>query len=440
MLCTPRTIHPPPKQTQDLVSMSILVRNISSSLRQLALLYGEKSSDGARSSLTATPHTIFTEPANNEAAAALYQFLCEEFNMDDALLRKWRAHQLNCGTIASLATQSNARNNATGSNASQADAIDCYLARWIEQGNDQRLIKSAITDMYAVMSPFLRLVETDKRIGTEFIAARDIDAGMFLFSIPTMMTISSNPPSTGGRDAIVDHFLHVDDLCGKLVAAADDPTASHHCYVQYLRESVAPPPNLPFLERSELESTELIPLWEQFHQEMEKRPMSEWLDQRLTPEEYAWHVSVVMSRRSGLSMVIPLVDKLNHSHNPNAYFTMATHSSFCGLDILDNLMAGVEDISLLQPYVHVFAIQPIPKGNPVTISYSEASIRSAEGRDLWKCGWGFVPQSEQQLKESELKEIANIVAARRVDLRTAQFPRKLAAGAPVNAPKVKALS
>jgi hypothetical protein len=164
---------------------------------------------------------------------------------------------------------------------------------------------------------------------------------------------------------------------------------------------------------------------------MQRTPLSGILGAALSEHEggpsaaldvYQWYVSVVMSRRCGLSMIAPFLDKLNHSHEPNAYFSMATSRSMCVLDVVDNMVSGVDDTLLQEPFLHVFSIQPIPKGSPVTISYSTANPLHPGGRDAWRASWGFVPTQSSVFTEDELRVFAGIVAARRVEKLTSLFP------------------
>eukprot|EP00331_Platyophrya_macrostoma_P006756 CAMPEP_0176426100 /NCGR_PEP_ID=MMETSP0127-20121128/11754_1 /TAXON_ID=938130 /ORGANISM="Platyophrya macrostoma, Strain WH" /LENGTH=71 /DNA_ID=CAMNT_0017807329 /DNA_START=81 /DNA_END=293 /DNA_ORIENTATION=- len=71
---------------------------------------------------------------------------------------------------------------------------------------------------------------------------------------------------------------------------------------------------------------------------------------------------------------------------------MATDRSMCGVDLIDNLVAGVDSSLIQEPHLHVFSIQPIPKGAPITISYSVANVKEAAGQDAWNVSWGFVPR------------------------------------------------
>lgn len=185
--------------------------------------------------------------------------------------------------------------------------------------------------------------------------------------------------------------------------------------------------------------------------------------------EYHWLVSVALSRRLGGTVMCPLVDKLNHcvnttaaanncaeasaepsaqggeqqranqghpapeqsppQHAPNAYYTMATTEALCGVDVFDNLVAGVSADRLYVPHVHVFSLRSIRKGDPITISYSDVDPTTAmakggeyDGAALWKCFWGFRPIAKATLSESDLLSMASITAERRLLQRKAMFP------------------
>lgn len=246
-----------------------------------------------------------------------------------------------------------------------------------------------------------------------FFALRDIPAGMFILSIPTEAVFFARPPPAS--DVVLSYFMHVEDLIGQLVAAAEeDGQASHKGYVRYLMQSVVPCRNLPFLTREEMQT--LMPtlacpatdattqgeafggdhvrvdgphethvrrtthhshpawqLWQFFHEDMAGLPLSPYLRERLSKEEYAWWVSLVLSRREGAATYIPLVDKFNHDPSPTCYYTMSTPDTFCAIDVLDNLMAGVSGTLLYQPHVHVFTIHHVRAGEPLTLCYASAT-------------------------------------------------------------------
>lgn len=230
-----------------------------------------------------------------------------------------------------------------------------------------------------------------------FYATRHIPAGMFLLSIPTAAGAFANPPLTHSlspfasaddcedNDPYLTYFREVDDLVGQLCLAANldlgeqSSSSSLNGYVEYLKQSVVPCRNLPFIqskkelfdmlqpfaaaqlregkatgEREEvggkpiqycseeqvLENSVAYELWSFFHEKMKGRPLSPVLCKHFQLDteggeqgaqsistglaEYHWWVSVVLSRRLGASCLIPLLDKLNHSPLPNCAFTMAS--------------------------------------------------------------------------------------------------------------------
>lgn len=289
---------------------------------------------------------------------------------------------------------------------------------------DMQLIRSAVGQLKLVVSPLILLspppiyaaeapgtgVQPNARPSSHeecsrWFATRPIPAGMILMSIPTEAALLADPPSTA--DPILRYFMQVEELAAQLVAAVAETSSPHHGYATYLCDSVVPSRNLPFLSENDisqlLDSGAGLPaeegsvssslssppprgeapaqdsrtspaqlLWTMFHEEMKGEPLSSYLRQRLGREEYAWWVSLVLSHRSGSTTLLPIVDKLNHSPAPNCHYTMSTESSFCGLDVVDNLVANVPLELLYQPYAHVFAMQNIAAGEELTLCYSSA--------------------------------------------------------------------
>lgn len=407
-------------------------------------------------------------------------------------VQKWRAAQRSTATMR--------RKFAGKDGAINRTALGKFLAP-AAPPSDQRFLASMVVDLHAVLSPFVTITETrdgvDSTRGTQLTAVRDIDAGMFLCSIPSAAGLTANPPPSDDR--MLNFILSIEDLIGQLLAAegrilatgTTDPAASlsssgrhhhddaaasmelssHATYVSYLKETVVPPKNLPFLTLNDLltyheqqqqaastnnnnnplatssSSTEknggdgathnntnsgsssnsglssgAVDVCNFFHQEMGGEPLSDVLREALTPDEYRWYVSLVLSRRLRSGLLVPLLDKLNHHHEPNSYFTMASESEFCALDVLDNILAGVETLYLHEPYLHVFSIAPIAKGEPITMSYLDRGVSTAEEKDVWQLAWGFVPEKRGVYTEPELLEVAGLVAARRMQQRSTLFP------------------
>jgi hypothetical protein len=243
---------------------------------------------------------------------------------------------------------------------------------------------------------------------SRWYATQPIPAGMFLMSIPTQAVLFADPPPAS--DPLLTFFMQVEELVAQLVDAAATDQAAHHGYVTYLCNSVVPCRNLPFLQVADLREafekeveanngaplpaaaddgnngltgsppqqgvaldSPALSLLSFFHEDMSGEPLSDYLRARLTKEEYAWWVSLVLSHRAGSSSLLPMIDKLNHSPLPNCHYTMATDESVCGLDVLDNLLAGVPEELLYQPYVHLFAIRDIQAGEELTLCYTSAA-------------------------------------------------------------------
>ncbi|GET87839.1 hypothetical protein, conserved [Leishmania tarentolae] len=376
---------------------------------------------------------------------------------------------------------------------------------------------------------------------SRWYATRSIPAGMFLMSLPTEAVLFANPPPA--TDPVLTFYMQVEELVGQLVSAIEDVTAPHHGYASYLCDSVVPSRNLPFLTTADMQQvfrmtaagsaaqlsqvrahatdvgaddggafdSPALSLVSFFHEDMAGQPLSDYLRTRLSPPEYAWWVSVVLSHRTGTTSLLPMIDKLNHSPFPNCYYTMATEDTMCGLDVLDNLLAGVPGELLYQPYVHVFALCNIPAGAELTLCYASASdgvyrpasrhqpepplslpardkndvcrranatpstaedmedvmrslfphsdmsaltesgggvsssganvdpafasqlrrlqhpgrqeVDTPEGKASWMLQWGFVPPCDAVYSAQDLREMAALIAERRVDMRSSLFPR-----------------
>ncbi|KAG8348495.1 hypothetical protein TRVL_00670 [Trypanosoma vivax] len=375
---------------------------------------------------------------------------CHELDMGAMSLRRWRS---------GLSSAARRRWWASCDGGTPNTLQRC-------NADDIQFVRSVINDLEAVVSPFLTLSCStigDLSRGTSFVATQRILPGVFLLSLPTAAVFFAQPPSA--NDTLISFFMHVEDLVGQLVAAdasveCEGPVPSHSGYISYLKKSVTPCNNLPFLELEEV--TQLLAndstvkggndasrdspafqLWEYFHRDMEGLPLTAFLRERLSKEEYAWWVSLVLSRRVGSATLIPVVDKLNHSPEPNCYYTMATDKSFCGLDVFDNLLAGVDYGLLYEPYVHLFSIREISPGEELTLCYASPpttgrqkpevtggfsdggegiSVTLKEGRAAWQLQWGFIPHSDSPYSSSDLLEVASIVAERRVNLRRQFFP------------------
>lgn len=316
-------------------------------------------------------------------------------------------------------------------------------------------------------------------------------------------------------------------------SSEDKESSFFEKYCQYLAGTVAPPKNLAFMKSEDFlfgsktggneegVSSSLSPtstahaLWKHFHEYRKGQPLNrvsmrrllqddnttnrsrehvevadvegnpvDYLSQIHPPlsddalQEYKWIVSVVLSRRLGPNLMVPLLDKLNHcvpaigvpqrhstedankklsktQNTPNCYYTMATEQSMCGLDIFDNLLAGVSVDRLFVPHIHLFSLKPIRKDEALTLSYSDinpnatatlthgehkeeerqllntgstsASATPHRGNDdngalMWKALWGFVPNDVPAISEPDLMAMASIISERRLLQRKILFP------------------
>ncbi|CAG9572509.1 conserved hypothetical protein [Leishmania major strain Friedlin] len=456
--------------------------------------------------------------------------------------------------------------------SSAADAADSASSSsflWLRPRlQDVAVVRSAMQSLKFIVSPLLLLscppvvVASPPRAGSpgasaavhhdtarptsyeecsRWYATRPIPAGMFLMSLPTEAVLFANPPPA--TDPLLTFYMQVEELVGQLVSAVADVTAPHHGYASYLCDSVVPSRNLPFLTTADVQQlfrtttdgsaaplphvpahaadvgedasgvaeSPALSLVSFFREDMAGEPLSAYLRTRLSRPEYAWWVSLVLSHRAGTTSLLPMIDKLNHSPFPNCYYTMATEDTMCGIDVLDNLLAGVPGELLYQPYVHVFALRDIPAGAELTLCYASASdgaykpagrhqpspssslpsrkrggarrhasatpaaaedveevmralfpdsdvaalmescdgissggaevdpaftsqlrrlqhpgrqeVDTPEGKASWLLQWGFVPPCDALYSAQDLREMAALIAERRVDMRSSLFPR-----------------
>ncbi|KAH9589447.1 SET domain [Trypanosoma melophagium] len=436
---------------------SLLLRNLHCTLPAIGRLY-----EGADSSLVgvaggcrraSSPITLPREVSTREEGEAVLDFFCQELNMGASSLRRWRS-----GLAKAVK-----RRWWSGETDKNPKIKSGLLPK---ERDDLLFVRSAMGDLKAIVSPFLTLAPSQTQgitYGSSFVATRRILPAVFLLSLPVAAVFFAQPPPSA--DPVTSFFMHVEDLVGQLVVAGsgsepDGWCPSHAGYVDYLKKSVVPSNNLPFLEKEEiiqllkeekkkktisgnksvtknnLEKSPAVQLWEYFHDDMNGLPLTAFLRERLSKEEYAWWVSLVLSRRSGAATLIPVVDKLNHHPEPNCYYTMSTEESFCGIDVFDNLLAGVPSDLLYEPYLHTFSIREIHEGEELTLCYASPtlhgkqsgstsggiSVTSPEGRAAWQVQWGFIPEMDSPYSSDDLKEVATIVAERRVDLRQMNFP------------------
>ncbi|EAN78662.1 hypothetical protein, conserved [Trypanosoma brucei brucei TREU927] len=431
-----------------------LLRNLHCSLPTIVRLYKDiASSLNCPSREDSIKMLLPLEISTAADGEEVINFFCRELGMSVTSLRRWR-----CAVMSGMRRnwwRDCMRNKlAVVPTGTLSPNMDDFL-----------FARSCITDLKAVISPFLTLAQPEAANaprGSSFVATRNILPGVFLLSVPTSAIFFSSPPPA--TDPLTSFFMHVEDLVGQLVAVecSGDPPPSHAGYVDYLKKSVTPCNNLPFLEMGEVTqllgkakssvgvttgledtSSPALQLWEYFHRDMEGLPLSVFLRERLTKEEYAWWVSLVLSRRTGAATLIPVVDKLNHSPEPNCYYTMATEESFCGIDVFDNMLAGVDSELLYEPYLHTFSIREIKEGEELSLCYASPatnpkqrgvvgapvsgggdgiSVATGEGRAAWQLQWGFIPSIDSPYTSADLLEVATIVAERRVDIRQKLFP------------------
>lgn len=167
-------------------------------------------------------------------------------------------------------------------------------------------------------------------------------------------------------------------------------------------------------------------------------------------DEFHWLISMTLSRRLGDSLMVPLLDKLQHfvdpivaygvenaspqRSSPAAYYSMANRDTLTGVDVFENVIAGVESVFLYEPYVHVYALRDIDKGEAITLSYSDLDPKpfingdineqqpsSSRGDHMWKLLWGFLPMSKSPLSEKEVRQIAGFISGNRLHAAKRMF-------------------
>lgn len=294
----------------------------------------------------------------------------------------------------------------------------------LEDRDDHGLMRCCAERLSCIVSPFLRLARQElpgETRGTTFFARCDLPAGCFLLSVPEGSVMRSDAP-LGGIDPIDDFVIALEDLAAKLLQAVVDPASPWHGYATYLREFYADPPrNLPYLQEADVQSPLARELVARM-QSLASKPQNLLL-RGVRESDYRWACGTVLARRCASVMLCPLMDKLNHSATPNAYYTMATQSNMCGVDVVDNLMSGVPEKDLYAPYLHVFTLCPVARGHAITLSYSDADPNDLEGSDIWKLTWGVSAHATKTtLSEAALKDLAARMTRQRIDNRKQLFP------------------
>lgn len=387
---------------------SLLLQHIHRSLPVLRRLYPSSSS------IAAVNAAFPPDPKTPEQGDDVLRFFCAELGMGERPLRLWRdkLHQ-RVQQRWGIAKAGEGEPAAAAMEWTPLRTVAAASTRWLRpRPQDAAVVRSALRNLKFLVSPLLLLSPppcervgapaslTRSTVGAEeedfppqllrptthaecsrWYATQPIPAGMFLMSIPTEAVLFANPPPAS--DPLLGFFMHVEELVAQLVDAAATEDAAHHGYVSYLCDSVVPCANLPFLSLPEMQASfaqeaaaldsPALSLLAFFHTDMAGEPLSDFLRARLSKDEYAWWVSLVLAHRAGASSLLPMIDKLNHSPLPNSYYTMATEDTLCGLDVLDNLFAGVPAELLYQPYVHVFAIRDIAAGEELTLCYASAA-------------------------------------------------------------------
>lgn len=297
--------------------------------------------------------------------------------------------------------------------AGVAAHCDSELPRFAAAPALQQFLRQMCRSHRSVVSPALR-GELHPSMGAQFVLRKPVDAGTLLLSVPTA-TVLQVPPPKPSDDA--PDTLPLLRMVEALLTALADAESPHHAYATYLR-SVPVPANLPFLEYGSIPSAE--PLQEALGRASDHPDVP---GLRGVPAQHVqWAASVILSRWMGGCLMVPVYDVLNHAPSPTMYYTMATPDDMSVLDVVDNLMAGVPDDAILEPYVHSFAIAKLRAGDVLTQSYSDCDPKDAEGADVWRASWGFLPDRVAEVDETSLLEAASVLCRRRVLGRAVIFP------------------
>ena len=275
-----------------------------------------------------------------------------------------------------------------------------------------------------LVAPNVELAAATDIPGTTLIPTVDTPTGMYVASIPRSLILEVPHPTfePPKEDPVRSFIAETEELMYKILVAAADPDSLHHDYIMYLRHSLEPPRNLPFLAPDELETDEAKELLAVMQQ-----CVSSPLHPRLTgvpSREYRWAMSMALSRRCSGTMLHPLLDKLNHSVTPNSYCTMSSKDGMTGVDVFDNLLAGVPEESLFDPFIHLFTLERVSRGTAFTLSYSDASPKDPSEKDSWIVNWGMVPHAVTTVSAVGLRDLAAMIARRRVVVREQLFPQK----------------
>lgn len=314
---------------------------------------------------------------------------------------------------------------------------------------DADLLRWFVTSRRGLLSPFLTLgvptvAQNESSVsGTTLVARRTIEPGMFLCSMPrdSVLAVAVPPPTPDDKtqtvradsNAQIDsdaqdeaQFLTlVDCLAARLLTALARPSDDLHPYAHYLMTSVATPRNLAFVGPSEFTTAAGRSLATRFAVAAAESPQLRGHPSLREVDEahYRWACSHVLARRFHGTMMLPVIDKANHNHDPNAFYTLCDEENIVGLDVVDNVFSGVGEDRLYEPHVHLFALQRIRAGAPVVLSYFEGNPRvDPEAADAWRASWGFIPDRAAVISDGGIRDMATMIVRRRIALRKSLFP------------------
>ncbi|EPY37539.1 hypothetical protein AGDE_06395 [Angomonas deanei] len=490
---------------------SILLQNIHCSLPVLSKLYASQASRVSFPPI---------DPKDEQEGQLLFSFFCKELGMGEAALTHWRRSCLERMTSRWCRPEGEHTFTHTLGNPTSKEK---RILR--TRPLDYTFLQKSIERLKLLVSPLITLCDppegkhnSSHGSSSAFHTIAPVKAGMFLLSLPTEAALMVPPLPVVSGDLLLSYFMNIEDLIAQLLAVEEEGEvlgsaaggvtySSHYHYVKYLQESIVPCKNLPFLSEKELTALlgdgaeEVNPLQRlcgnTITAHVGRAPLSGYVRDRLAAQaavdlpqadsaardKYVqslsrWWYSVILSRRSGSSMLLPVLDKLNHSPNPNCYYTMSfapegdkdhSEDAFCGIDVFDNLLAGVPLDLLTVPYIHLFAIRDMQAGEEITISYGSPhdslyppasrqlptptkgstesydellqgmfhapnsveeilrnklhqEVHTAEGKARWQTQWGFIPATDSLYSEKDLRVVSSIVAERRLDLRQSLFP------------------
>ena len=286
-------------------------------------------------------------------------------------------------------------------------------------------------------------------VGHALVAESGLRAGQFIASVPASAILRAAPPqSAPGQHSLPEEgvdALVIEDLASRVLLSLVDQESRWRPYAVLLKELAMVPANAPFLDSKALRCPEARSMAASV-QRLIDQPRSAVL-LACDHAHRQWAVSTVLSRRLSGDMLCPVVDWTDHDAECNSAYTMPSSSvaacgqqeqdegQLIGMDVVDNLFAGVPLPRLLDPHLHLFALRGIRAGERITTTYCDASIgelgddvgppvatAAGNNADVWRCQWGFVPRQRTVTTVAVTRQLTAVVVKRRFHERRTIFP------------------